>query len=126
MIVFATESIQDASESNITTKINHNISTQIFLPDHNPSPYYKTVFGLNDNEFNLLSAMSNENYHFLLKYDNDSVVASLDLSGLDEEILVLSSKPETLKIMEDAIKEKGDDPENWLPRFFTMATSKLK
>lgn len=120
VVIFATESIKDISQSNITTEIHRNIATQIFLPDPEPTEYYKTVFGLNNNEFDLLSAMSASDHHFLLKYNDDSVVASLNLSSLKKEIAVLSSNPESLIAMEEAIKECGEIPKNWLPRFFEI------
>ncbi len=124
MVIFATESIKDISQSNITDDIRSNIATQIFLPDPEPTEYYKTVFGLNENEFKLLSIMSKSDHHFLLKYNNDSVVASLDLSGLSDDIMVLASNPKTLVAMENAITECGEDPQNWLPKFFQLAKQK--
>lgn len=118
VVVFSTESVQDISQSSITSKINHNIATQIFLPDPEPSEYYKTVFGLSEVEFDLLRAMSPEEHHFLLKYNNDSIVAALDLSALLDEIKVLSANPETLVVMEEVMQELGDDPDIWLPEFY--------
>jgi type IV secretory pathway VirB4 component len=123
MVVFATESIDDISTSNITSKINHNISTQIFLPDLYPTEYYQTVFGLNDNEFSLLSAMSKDEHNFLLKYGGDSVVASLDLSALKDNIPVLSAKFDVILIMEQAMNKVGTNPKKWLPEFFKMTKS---
>lgn len=121
VVIFSTESVKDISQSSITHKINHNIATQIFLPDPQPGEYYKTVFGLNDIEFDLLTAMSNKERHFLLKHDSDSVVAALDLSKISDQAKVLSSKPETLVIMEEVMMELGNDPNVWLPEFYKRA-----
>lgn len=126
MVIFATESIKDISQSNITNKINHNIATQIFLPDPEPNEYYKTAFGLNENEFNLLSVMSAADHHFLLKYDDDSVVASLNLSSLNDNVSVLSSNPTSLAAMEEAIAQYGENPKDWLPKFFEINKLKQK
>jgi type IV secretion system protein VirB4 len=123
MVIFATESIKDIASSNITEAINHNISTQIFLPDPNPTEYYKTVFGLNDSEFALLSAMSADEHHFLFKYE-DAVVASLNLSRLSDDIAVLSSNPKTLLAMHKAMDQYGDNPQDWLPHFWEFAKVK--
>ncbi|MFT6077909.1 MAG: type IV secretion system protein VirB4, partial [Rickettsiales bacterium] len=117
MVIFATESLHDTSKSNITHKINQNLATQIFFPDPYPTEYYKTVFGLDDAEFDLLSAMNKEHHHFLFKYASNSVVASLDLSDLRDNIAVLSSKPNTLKAMELAMEKFGDHTKDWLPEF---------
>ncbi len=123
MVIFATESIKDIASSNITQAINHNITTQMFLPDPNPTEYYKTVFGLNDSEFALLSAMSSDEHHFLFKYE-DAVVASLNLSRLSDAITVLSSNPKTLLAMHKAMDKYGDNPQDWLPYFWEFAKVK--
>jgi len=123
MVVFATEGIKDIASSNITEAVNHNIATQMFLPDPEPTEYYKTVFGLNDSEFALLSAMSSDEHHFLFKYE-DAVVASLDLSRLSDEVLVLSSNPKTLLAMHKAMDKYGDNPQDWLPYFWELAKVK--
>ncbi len=117
VVIFATESINDISKSKITEAINHNIDTQIFLPNPNPSQYYQTVFGLNEIEFALLSAMSKQERQFLLKKDY-SIVASLNLEKLGNYMKVLSSKPRTLVIMEEMMKNYGSNPEEWLPHFY--------
>jgi type IV secretion system protein VirB4 len=126
MVIFSTESIKDISQSNITDAIHNNIATQIFLPDPEPTEYYQTVFGLNNTEFRLLSAMSLAKHHFLLKYSNDSIVASLDLSGCDDDTAVLSSNPKSLLAMERAIKECGENPKDWLPKFSEINRLSLK
>lgn len=124
MVIFATESIESAAESNITTAINHNLATQIFLPNPEPTEYYKTVFGLDESEFNLLSAMSIEDRHFLLKYDEDAIVASLDLSDFIDDMAVLSASPKGLLAMNMAIKKCGEEPEKWMVEFFKIIKEK--
>ncbi len=123
MVIFATESIKDIATSNITESINQNIATQIFLPDPSPTEYYKTVFGLNDSEFALLSAMSSDEHHFLFKYE-DAVVASLNLAKLSDDMMVLSSNPKTLLAMHKAMNQYGDNPQEWLPHFWQFAKVK--
>lgn len=121
MVIFATESIENAAESSITTAISQNIATQIFLPNPTPTEYYKTIFGLSDEEFKLLSVMSNHEHHFLLKHDQDSVVASLDLSGVGDDLSIFSANPKTLIAMYLARKKRGPNPQDWLPEFFDLA-----
>ncbi|MFT7098590.1 MAG: type IV secretion system protein VirB4 [Rickettsiales bacterium] len=118
IVIFATQSIKDGASSSITHKIHQNLATQIFFPDPEPTQYYKSVFGLNDSEFELLSVMNKNNYHFLFKYADNSVVASLDLSDLYDNVAVLSSKNETLSAMEEAINKFGSQTKDWLPEFF--------
>ncbi|MCE3255365.1 MAG: virB4 2 [Rickettsiaceae bacterium] len=120
-VIFATESVKDAAQSSITEAINHNIATQIFLPDPEPTEYYKTVFGLNDNEYELLTVMSHEEHHFLLKHRSDSVVSTLDLSDMEDSLMVLSAKTDTLLAMEKAMEKYGKNPRDWLPAFLQIA-----
>src|SRR5690606_24515498 len=115
-----TESVNDAAASNITKAIHQNIATQIYLPDSNPGKYYKTVFGLTDDEMELLPAMSNIDRHFLLKHGGDSIIATLDLSEIEEIVAVLSSAPETIIAMEEVQSEYGNDPKEWLVKFFEI------
>ena len=118
LVIFATESAKDVAKSNITTTITNNIATQIFLPDSEPTKYYKTVFGLNDTEFTLLSEMSIKEHHFLFKHDNTTIITSLNLDKLGNDVMVLSSNEKILPVMNEAIKKFGDNPQNWLPNFY--------
>jgi type IV secretion system protein VirB4 len=126
MVIFATESAKDASQSSIIDAINHNIATQIFLPDPDPTSYYQDVFGLNEEEFQLLSVMNNQEHHLLLKHDQDSVVASLDLANLENDLHILSSSTQTIEAMNEAIKESESSiAKDWLPKFYEL-TSGMK
>lgn len=51
----------------------------------------------------------------LIKQGDDSTVISFDLSGLEDEISILSSNPDSAKRVENLIKEKGENPAEWLP-----------
>jgi len=116
--IFATESITDVAKSSITKAIYNFVTTNIFLPNPNPTNYYKTTFGLNNEEFQLLFAMSRDNHHFLLKHGEDTVIAALDLSTINEIIAVLSANKTTIAIMEKLKKEHGANPQDWIPYFF--------
>ncbi len=120
VVIFATESVEEAGQSNITNAINQDIVSSIFLPDSEPSEYYKTVFGLSGQEFGILSSMSNENRHFLLKQNDDAVIATLDLSGAGAMINILSSDSETTLIVEEIRGEFGQDPKDWVPKFLEV------
>ncbi len=120
IIIFATKSVKNAAKSNITESIHNNVATQIFLPDQKPTKYYKTIFGLNDEEFSLLSAMDLDNRHFLLKHGEDSVIASLDLSETQNITSVLSSSKETLFAMDELKKKYGKKSKDWVPEFLDL------
>src|SRR3546814_736729 len=61
--------------------------------------------------------LSPESRKFLVKQGHDSVVVELDLTGLDDELSVLSGRAETTPIAVQAAAEFGPDPANWLPVF---------
>ena len=54
---------------------------------------------------------------FLLKQDNDGVVARIDLSGMDEVIKVLSGRVDTIALLDEIVAQVGADPDNWLEIF---------
>ncbi len=124
MVIFATESVEDASKSKITTSITSKLATRIFLPNQYATGAYKKVFGLNHVEFDLLNMMSKKRRSFLLKHGEDAVVAELDLSGLDEIISILSGTPENIKIMEGIMNEVGETVDKWLPAFIFKKKAK--
>jgi type IV secretion system protein VirB4 len=47
----------------------------------------------------------------------DSVVAKLDLSGLEDLIPVLSGTAENVRLLHAILSEVGEDPAVWLPIF---------
>jgi type IV secretion system protein VirB4 len=58
-----------------------------------------------------------EKREFLIKHDNDSVIARLDLSSMPGLVKVLSSTPDRIEEMEAAIAKFGPEPKDWLPHF---------
>ena len=44
IVIFASESLEDAKNSNITKLLTNEIATQIFLPNPNAGQEYKDVF----------------------------------------------------------------------------------
>lgn len=115
--IFATESVEDASQSSITSTIIEKISTQIYLPNEDATDAYVKVFGLSENEFAMLSGMEKAKRHLLLKHHGDAVVAELNLEGMDDVIAVLSGNRENIAMVESIILEAGNDPKQWFPVF---------
>ena len=58
---------------------------------------------------------------FLVKQADHSAVARLDLSGLDEALLVLAGNERRVRRLDQARAEKGDDPADWLPAYLASA-----
>ncbi len=119
LMVFATQSPADALKSDISHSILEQVATKIMLPN----PFgarrdYVGGFALSDAEFKLVrEELSPESHKFLVKQGHDSVVVELDLSGLDDELAVLSGRAETKAQVDEIIAEAGSDPAIWLPLF---------
>jgi type IV secretion system protein VirB4 len=117
MVVFATQSVEDATKSDISDTLVQQTSTQIFLPNLKATSVYRSVFRLSEREFNLVRTTDPSSRYFLVKQDNDGVLAKIDLSGMQEFINVLSGRIETVALLDEIMNEVGEDPKNWLPIF---------
>jgi type IV secretion system protein VirB4 len=119
VLVLATQSPADALKSDISHSILEQVATKILLPN----PFgarrdYVDGFALSDAEFKLVREdLAPESHKFLVKQGHDSVVVELDLSGLDDELAVLSGRAETTAVADEIIAEAGSDPAVWLPLF---------
>lgn len=117
MVVFATQSVEDATNSAISETLIQQTATQIFLPNPKATIAYKQAFMITDREFNLLKNTDPGSRYFLVKQGNDVVVARIDLSGMDDVINVLSARAETVAILDEIREKYGDEPENWMSPF---------
>ncbi len=115
---FATQSVRDAINSEVGDTIIEQSFTQIFLPNNKASEEdYCKGFGLTQQELMIIRELTPESRCFLIKHGTDSVIAKLDLSNMDDFIAVLSGRTETVKLLEEIMKEKGKSPEDWLDTF---------
>ena len=118
-VVFATQSVEDATKSTISDTLVQQTATQIYLPNLKATEVYKTAFMLSEREFQLVKTTDPGTRYFLIKQDNSGVVARVDLSGMTDVINVLSGRAETVLLLDDIIREIGSDkPEDWLPIFY--------
>jgi type IV secretion system protein VirB4 len=117
MVVFATQSVEDATNSAISETLIQQTATQIFLPNPKATDAYKKAFMITDREFNLLKTTDPGSRYFLVKQGKDVVVARIDLSGMDDVINVLSARAETLAMLDDVRSKVGDAPEDWMVPF---------
>ena len=117
MVIFATQSVEDASKSSINDTLLQQTSTQIFLPNSKATEEYKKAFLLTKREFQLIKETDPGSRFFLLKQGNDVVVARIDLSGMEDVIPILSGRAETLAIADEVRKEHGNNSEIWIPIF---------
>jgi type IV secretion system protein VirB4 len=124
-VVFATQSVEDATNSAISDTLIQQTATQIFLPNPKATEMYKKAFMITDREFNLLKTTDPASRFFLVKQNKDVVVARIDMSGMTDVISVLSGRAETVGILDKIRAEVGDDPEVWIP-LFNQAIEEMK
>jgi len=116
-IVFATQSVEDASKSSISDTLIQQTATQIFLPNLKATDVYRKAFLLSEREHHLIKTIDPGSRFFLIKQGVDAVIARVDLSGMGDVINVLSGRADTVIILNEVIKEHGEDPEIWIPIF---------
>jgi type IV secretion system protein VirB4 len=117
MVVFATQSPEDVAKSRISETLVQQTSTQIFLCNMKATAVYQDVLKLSNREFALIKFTDPGQRYFLVKQGEESVIARIDLSGMDDLINVLSGRAQTVLLLDDIRAEVGEDPEKWLPIF---------
>lgn len=124
LLVFATQSVSDAVKSSVGTSIIEQSPTQIFLPNGKAlESDYVDGFKLTYQEYMIIRGLSPESHQFLVKQGHNSVIAKLDLSGMSDEIAVLSGRAETVRLADQIREEVGNDPAIWLPIFHAKRKS---
>ena len=118
IVGFATQSARDALGSSVGDAIIEQSPTQIFLPNARATEEdYCKGFGLSRHELKIIRDLTPQSRCFLVRHGTDSVIARLDLGGLDDFVAVLSGRTESVKLMHDIMEQTGTSPEQWLPRF---------
>lgn len=118
-MVFGTQSPADVLRSPIAHTIVEQCATQIFLPNpHATERDYVEGFGLSRREFALVrEELAPDQHRFLVRQGLNSVVAELDLTGLDDSLAVLSGRAETVDLLDRIRLQHGDDPAAWMCPF---------
>lgn len=123
-LVLDTQAPDDIASSPIGCKIIQETVTQIYFANPNARHEdYVTRFGLSEKEFKIIRSLNKNAHFFLLKQGKLSVVVRADLSGLDDQIAVLSGRTKNIKLLDNIRKKVGDKPADWIP-FFTKALKK--
>ncbi|MBI1198620.1 MAG: VirB4 family type IV secretion/conjugal transfer ATPase [Phenylobacterium sp.] len=119
LLVLGTQSPADVLGSPIAHTIVEQCATKIFLPNPQAAERdYVDGFGLSAREFALVrEELASGRRRFLVKQGLDSVVAELDLSGLDDALAVLSGRAETVALLDRLRARHGDDPAGWMAPF---------
>ena len=116
-VIFATQSVEDASKSTISDTLIQQTATQIFLPNLKATEVYKTAFMLSEREYQLIKTTDPGTRFFLVKQGNNAVIARIDLSSMSDIINILSGRADTVAVLDEVRKQYGNDPSVWLPKF---------
>jgi type IV secretion system protein VirB4 len=117
-VIFATQSVEDATKSKISDTLIQQTATQIFLPNLKATDLYRTAFMLSEREYALIKATDPASRYFLIKQGSSAVVAKVNLSGMGNIVSVLSSRAETVTLLDKIIAKHGSNPQVWLPIFY--------
>lgn len=123
-VIFATQSVEDAAKSRISDTLIQQTATQIFLPNLKATDVYRSAFMLSQREYEIIKTTDPSSRYFLVKQGISSVVSRVNLSGLDNIINVLSGRTETVLLVDRLRAEFGDNPLNWLGKFYVEAKKK--
>ncbi len=117
-VIFATQSVEDATKSQISDTLIQQTATQIFLPNLKATDVYKTAFMLSQREYMLIKTTDPGSRYFLIKQGVNAVIAKVNLAGMDNVINILSGRVDTVMLLDQVIKKHGSDPKKWLPVFY--------
>jgi type IV secretion system protein VirB4 len=79
---------------------------------------YVDGMGLTAREYDILRTELNPgSRRFLVRQGRDSIVAELDLRGLEDELRVISGRTATVEAVHALIDRYGQSAEAWLPHF---------
>ncbi len=117
-LVMFTQSPKQVLQSKIAHAIVEQTATKIFLP--NPAADYQDYvagFKLTEKEYEIVKGLGEKSRQFVIKQGGSSVVAELDLKGMDDALAVLSGNTATALLTERLIEQYGENPDVWLPEF---------
>ena len=125
IVIFATQSVEDAINSKISATIIQQTATQIFFPNPKANDSYKKSFLLSNRELNLILNTSIKSRFFLIKQEKNAVVAKMDLSRIPKFLYVLSGNTKNVNILNNLMKEKNNtNPRFWLNDFYSLVDNK--
>lgn len=125
--IFATQSPEDALNSDISAALIEQTATLILLPNPNAAREdYLDGLKLTEAEFHVIKSLDERSRCFLVKQGHASTVCQLNLRGMDDALAVISASTDNIEIMHRIVDEESaalglprDDlrPEQWLSRF---------
>ena len=118
IVGFGTQSAKDIIQSPMGHTLLEQTPTNIFFPNAKADyASYVEGFKLSEREFEWVLNTHPDSRQFLIKHDQDSVIARLDLSDMPDFVKVLSGNVETVAECEELRARVGNDPRIWVPIF---------
>jgi type IV secretion system protein VirB4 len=118
IVGFGTQSAKDIMQSCMGHTLLEQTATNIFFP--NPKADHESYvegFRLSERELEWVRETHPESRQFLIKHDQDSVIARLDLNDMPDLVKVMSGTVTSVAECEAIRAQTGDDPRAWLPIF---------
>ncbi|GLS15932.1 MULTISPECIES: VirB4 family type IV secretion/conjugal transfer ATPase [Hydrogenophaga] len=118
--IFATQSPQDAINSDISAALIEQTATMILLPNPNADPRdYMDGLKLTRAEFDLVVGLDERSRCFLVKQGHNAVLCQLNLNGMDDELAVLSGSSDNVEILNELLASHPTPelPDTWLSEF---------
>ncbi len=126
LLVLDSQEPEDALRSRIGQTIASQTVSKILLYNATPSrEAYVDRLGLTQEEFETVKSFPKGSRRFLVKQGSNSAVVSFDLTGMDEELFVLSATLENALALDAIRAEVGDDPAVWLPLLTQRARDRI-
>ncbi|MDZ4078499.1 VirB4 family type IV secretion/conjugal transfer ATPase [Hydrocarboniphaga sp.] len=117
LVMFASQSPESITRNPVGSVIVSQSPTHIFMPNPKSEARAFEGYNLTQRELELILTLDKESRCFLIKHGRHSVVAKLDLAGMDDEVAILSGRQDTVELLDRIIAETGDDPAAWMPVF---------
>ncbi|HYA59572.1 MAG TPA: VirB4 family type IV secretion/conjugal transfer ATPase, partial [Burkholderiaceae bacterium] len=110
--IFDTQSPDDALQSPIARAMVEQCVTKICLPNADAvATDYVDGFGLTQDEYEIVKSLAHASTRrFLVKQNSRSAIAQLDLSDMEDALLVLSGTTDNVLLLDDIRAQVGDDP----------------
>lgn len=119
-LCLSTQSAEDAAQSPVNKILCTSSPCKFFFPDPAADKeLYRQAFGLTEREVELIKTLDEKEHYFLLKFGHglESVVARLNLNGMEDEIAIISGRQSTVNLLDKIRAKVGDNPDDWMPIF---------
>jgi type IV secretion system protein VirB4 len=116
--IFSTQMPSSLLKSKIASHLVQQVATEVYLPNPKADYHeYTEGFKLTDAEFDVVKSFGEESRMFLVKQGSQSMIGVLNLAGFEEELNILSGSTDNVEILDDVIREHGEEPNDWMPHY---------